>query len=212
MRYGAPYQTMVKIVQDGGIGEFCTGIVLGQHPLAYKSGRPDWYFEEGKQGGTINDLFIHGTDMIAWATGLDYDKVIAAEAWNARADWAPFFQDSAQVVYEMSNGAKLMGDCSYLTPDGAHAPWQFFMWGTEGYVHLCGDDLTWQRANEGDQVVEVKAQTAFSCPLEDVASHIEFGTERWLSNEDCFKAQMAALAGQSAADNAKRDMAVPDYK
>ncbi len=207
MRYGAACQTMARIVQDGGIGEFCTGIVLGQHPLAYGS-RPNWYFEEGKQGGTINDLFIHGTDMIGWATGLEFSKVIAAEAWNARADWAPFFQDSAQVVYELSNGSKLMGDCSYLTPEKAHAPWQFFLWGTEGHVHLCGEDLTWQRAGEGDVAVEVKASSQIGDPFVDIASHLEHGTERWLTNEDCFKAQMASLAGQEAADSGERDMTV----
>jgi len=209
MRYGAAYQSMVRIVRDGGIGEFCTGIILGQHPLAYGS-RPMWYFEEGKQGGTINDLFIHGTDMIGWTTGLGFAKVIAAEAWNARADWAPFFQDSAQVVYELSNGSKLMGDCSYLAPEQAHAPWQFYLWGTEGHVHLCGQELVWQRAGEGDMPVEIKAETEFGSPLEDFASHLEKGTERWLSMEDCFKAQMASLAGQEAADSGRRDMGVPE--
>jgi len=208
MRYAAGYQTMARIVQDGGIGEFCTGIVLGQHPLAYGS-RPMWYFEEGKQGGTINDLFIHGTDMMGWTTGQEFAKVIAAEAWNARADWAPFFQDSAQVLYEMSNGAKLMGDCSYLAPEKAPAHWQFFLWGTEGHLHLCGDTLVWQRAGVGDMAVEVMAATEFTNPVSDFLSHLEHGTERWLSMEDCFRAQMAALAGQEAADTGERDMAVP---
>lgn len=208
MRYGTGYQTLVKIMRDGGIGTACSAIVLGQHPLSYGS-RPNWYFEEGKQGGTINDLFIHGTDMMRWATGQEFRKVIAAEAWNARADWAPFFQDSAQVVYEMSDGTKVMGDCSYLTPEGSPAPWQFFVWGTEGYVHLYGDTLTWQRAGEGEMPVEMVAEPSGGNCVSDFLSHLANGTERWLSMDDCFKAQMAALAGQAAADSGQRDMPVP---
>jgi len=110
----------------------------------------------------------------------------------------------------MSNGSKLMADCSYLTPEKAPGPWQFFLWGTEGHVHLCGEELIWQRAGEGDVPVEIKAETEFDSPLEDFASHLENGTERWLSMEDCFKAQMASLAGQKAADSGQRDMAVPE--
>jgi len=100
-----------------------------------------------------------------------------------------------------------MGDCSYLTPEKAHAPWQFFLWGTEGHVHLCGEHLTWQRAGEGDLPVEIKASSQVSDPFVDIASHLEHGTERWLTNEDCFKAQNASLAGQEAADSGERDMA-----
>lgn len=209
MRYGAGYQTLARILRDGGIGTPCTAIVMGQHALAYGS-RPNWYFEEGKQGGTINDLFIHGTDMMRWTTGQEFTTVIAAEAWNARAEWAPFFQDSAQVVYEMSNGTKVMGDCSYLAPEGSPSPWQFFVWGTEGHVHLSGDKLIWQRAGEGDMPVEMVAEPSGGNVVSDFLSHLEHGTARWLSMDDCFRAQMAALAGQAAADTGRRDMAVPE--
>ncbi|HCU37253.1 MAG TPA: hypothetical protein DGT21_17975 [Armatimonadetes bacterium] len=208
MRYGAGYQSMARIVQDGGIGRLCTAIVLGQHPLAYGS-RPNWYFEEGKHGGTINDLFGHGTDMIGWASGLSFEKVIAAEAWNARADWAPFFQDSAQIVYQMSNGAKLMGDCSYLTPEGSHAPWRFFLWGTDGYVHLCGEELVWEKPGQGEMPVEVAKHYSVDGPVEDIAGHLENGTDRLLGQDECLRAAMAALAGQKAADTGERDMPVP---
>ncbi len=209
MRYNPGTRWMAQVVQEGGIGEFCTGIVIGLHPLAHGT-RPDWYFEEGKQGGTINDLFIHGTDMIRWATELEFDKIIAAEAWNARADWAPFFQDSAQVVYQMDNAAKVMADVSYLTPEAAGwGPWEFFLWGTEGHVHVQGDDLLWQRADEGDMPLEAVDPPAFENCVTDFASHLEEGTPRLLSMDDCLQAQLAALAGQEAADTETRDMPMP---
>lgn len=209
MRYNPGNRWMAQVVQDGGIGDFSTGIIIGLHPLAHGT-RPDWYFEEGKQGGTINDLFIHGTDTVRWATGLEFEKVIAAEAWNARAEWAPFFQDSAQVVYEMDNAAKVMADVSYLTPEAAGwGPWEFFLWGTEGHVHLCGDEMLWQRAEEGDMPLEAVEPPEFENCVEDFASHLEYGTDRLLDMDACIRAQSAALAGQEAADTQTRDMPCP---
>jgi predicted dehydrogenase len=96
MRYGGDYGTLAGIVSGGGIGEISSCMVTGLHPLAYGS-RPMWYFE-GKQRGTINDLMIHGLDLMRWATGLEYSKVIFGEAWTRRARQP--FQDSAQMALE----------------------------------------------------------------------------------------------------------------
>lgn len=207
MRYAAPYYKLVKIVQQGGIGELSSALVTGLHPMAYGS-RPSWYFEPGKHGGTLNDLMIHGVDLIRWASGKEFEKVIAATATCHRAP-VPFFQDSAQVFYEMSDGAKYLGDCSYMAPEGCPEHWRFFLWGSEGSVRL-GDSgqVEWYRAGEGAQEAP---EVAPPCPdpFEDFVSALQFGTERWLPNEECFRSSMAALAGQLAADTGVRDLAVP---
>lgn len=208
MRYSPVYATMASIVQDGGIGEIASCMVTGLHPMNYQTGRPMWYFEEGKHGGTINDLMIHGVDLLRWATGREFTTVIAAEAWNHRCP-VPFFQDSAQVMYEMDNGAKYLGDCSYMTPEGSPEPWRFMLWGSEGKIIIDGrGEMEWVRAHEGPQEYET-ITLAVNDPFEDFVSAVANGTERLLPNEECFRSQMAALAGQAAADNKRRDMPVP---
>ena len=207
MRYGGEYATLAGIARGGGIGELSSCIVTGLHPLSY-GGRPMWYFEPGKHGGTINDLMIHGLDLMRWATGLEYRKVIFAEAWHHRAP-ADFFQDSAQMALEFTSGAKYLGDCSYMAPEGGHEPWRFFLWGTEGSLAVDAAGLHWYRAGEGQQEVGVTNQPPIPDPFEDFVSALAHGTRRWIDNEECFASQAAALATQLAADTGERDMLIP---
>jgi predicted dehydrogenase len=208
MRYGRPYTTLARIVREGGIGKVSSCIVTGLHNLAYGT-RPNWYFEEGKQAGTLNDLMIHGVDLIRWATGSEYTKVIAATATCHRAP-VPFFQDSAQVFYELEGGIKYLGDCSYMAPENCPEHWRFLLWGSEGSLFAMDDGgLKWYRAGEGEQEVVFADDPPITDPFEDFASSIARGTERWVSNEECFRSTAAALAGQLAADTGQRDLPVP---
>lgn len=208
MRYAEPYTTLVRIVQDGGIGSPSSLIVTGLHPMAYGT-RPMWYFEAGQQGGTINDLMVHGLDLARWATGREFTRVIAASATCHRAP-VPFFQDSAQVFLEMAGGTKYLGDCSYMAPEGCPEHWRFLLWGSEGSVRI-GDtgELAWYRAGEGERPA-IPAPPPCGDPFEDFMSHLEHGTPRWLGTEECLRSQMAALAAQRAADTGERDMALPE--
>jgi len=205
MRYGGDYATLAGIVREGGIGELSSCMVTGLHGLAYGS-RPNWYFEAGKQGGTINDLMIHGLDLVRWATGLEYSTVIFGEAWNRRAPEG--FQDSAQMALEFTNQAKYLGDCSYMAPEQCPEPWRFLLWGTEGSVALDGHGLKWYRAGEGEQQVVACNQPPITDPLEDFVSAVGKGTQRWLSSEECFRSQAAALTAQLAAETGDRDIPV----
>ena len=124
----------------GNLGEIHQIFFSAQHPLNWGT-RPAWYFENGKQGGTINDIGIHGIDMIPYITGLKFKKVIAARQWNAYAKLAPKFMDSAQFMYELDNGCGVMADVSYAAPSscGFKLPqyWRFTIWGEKGVIE-CG--------------------------------------------------------------------------
>lgn len=136
----APYLTMRRLVREGTIGEVHTISFFGQHPLNYCS-RPAWYFEEGKHGGTLNDIAIHGLDAIPWMTGRAIVEITAARAWNARLKQHPFFQDGAQLMLRLDNGGGVLGDVSYLSPDAAGYAmpnyWHFGLHGTDGYMETC---------------------------------------------------------------------------
>ena len=94
--------------------------------------RPGWYFEEGKHGGTINDIAIHGIDLLRYLTGSGVKVINAARTWNAFAKSAPAFCDSAQFMVTLENGAGVIADVSYSSPDsfGYLMPtyWQFCVW------------------------------------------------------------------------------------
>ncbi len=207
MRFGAAYQTMRRMIREGEVGDFLAATTFGQHPLGYLSTRPNWYFEEGKHGGTINDIFIHGADMLRYCTGQEFETVIAAEAWNESLPEVPTFQVGAQCMMKMSEGPRVMADVSYMPGRS----WQFFVTGTEGYLTVAGGDILLRPTGGEDTIVEVdEVELPFSSPFEDFVSHLAHGTERFIPMEDVFRSQMAVLAAQKAADAGERDMEVPE--
>ncbi len=137
LRYNGNILTAKKLIESGEIGEINNISFGGQHPLLYGE-RPSWYFEDGKHGGTINDIAIHAIDIVKNYLGLDVDKICAARTWNKLADKAPCFKESAQFMLSLSNGAGLIADVSYTLPDkiGFDLPyyWEFKIWGTEGMI------------------------------------------------------------------------------
>jgi predicted dehydrogenase len=194
------------IVRSGQIGEIQAISFGGQHPLSYKY-RPPWYFEEGKHGGTINDIAIHAFDLIPWLTGLRFARIQAARTWHVRPPQAPHFHDAAQMMLTMENGCGVLGDVSYFAPDsfGYSLPqyWRVTLWGTSGVAetHVTADSVTLYRDGEKE------AQRVAPLPnipvgyLESFFAEIQGRKkEIRLSTEEVLYAGRATLLTQEAAD------------
>ena len=63
MRFEPIIVALKELVDSGALGRINNVTYGGQHPLRYGR-RPDWYFEDGLHGGTINDIAIHGIDIL----------------------------------------------------------------------------------------------------------------------------------------------------
>lgn len=139
MRYEKKIRAVKALVESGALGEINNVYFGGQHPLQYGR-RPMWYFEEGKHGGVINDIAIHGIDVLAYALGLSVDKILAARCWNKFASDRPSFADCGQLMLSAQNGAGILADVSYAIPDGVEFRlpyyWQFYIWGTKGTIRF----------------------------------------------------------------------------
>ncbi|MBN2310111.1 MAG: Gfo/Idh/MocA family oxidoreductase [Candidatus Hydrogenedentes bacterium] len=202
-----PFQTLHRLLKEGVAGEVHTIHFDGQHPLNYGT-RPGWYFEQGKHGGTINDLAIHAIDAIPWLTGRGVVEVTAARAWNARFLEHPSFQDGAVLMLRLDNGGAVTGDVSYLTPEnhGYRMPsyWRFSISGSEGYVETSGHTDTVFVYAKGDDAVRAEpagpARTAgyWEDYLADVAGRPD---PEGLHTERVLRSSRQALAVQRAADS-----------
>lgn len=139
MRFEKKIRAVKALVESGALGEINNVYFGGQHPLQYGR-RPMWYFEDGRHGGVINDIAIHGIDVLAYALGLSMDKILAARCWNKFATEQPGFRDSAQLMLTAQNGAGILADVSYAIPDGVEFSlpyyWQFYIWGTKGTIRF----------------------------------------------------------------------------
>ncbi len=135
-----PYiNAAVNAVKSGEIGMVNNIIFEGEHPLLFGK-RPEWYYDRKKHGGVINDIAVHGIDLVRLMTGCNIKTVNAAREWNFYASEKPEFKDSAQFMLTLENGAGVIGDVSYSAPD-AHgythpSYWHFRVFGSLGMIEF----------------------------------------------------------------------------
>ena len=213
LRDHGPYVTMRRLIRDAGaIGTVHTVTFTAQHPLMFRK-RAAWYFEPGKHGGTINDIGIHAIDAIPWLTGRTIVEATAARAWNARLPQVPHFQDAAQVMLKLDNDGGVLGDLSYLAPDGigygGEQYWRITCHGDTGVVE------TRYNANSvtlsaGSNVTQVpldpgRPTGCLDAFLDEIAGVARPGA---LTTRDVLDASRRTLLIQQAADARRTDVAL----
>jgi predicted dehydrogenase len=214
LRDGGAFIVARRLIRSGAIGEVHTVNVTAQHPLLLDR-RPKWYFEAGKHGGTLNDIAIHATDLIPWMTGRELTEVVAARAWNARFGQIPQFQDAAQFLLKLDNGGGVLGDVSYLAPDGiAYAApqyWRVTCHGADGLLEAKYMAPTIQLATEADKTMQsIPADPdvqngRLPSFLRQIRDEAVAGD---LSTADVLRATRQALLIQRAADEQRTGVAL----
>ena len=209
-RYDSSLRRGRRMLLDGAVGEVVTVDVLGHHPLNYRSGRPDWYFEPGMHGGTINDLMIHAVDALGWATGHRVVEVVAARAWNAGLPEVPFFQDAALAFLRLENDAGALIDASYKAPVGHLSTWIFDFYGTGGRLTISlGGGVTVQRHREPEEKIPAGPLDEGGFVADLVAEIMgDSPRERILTTSECLDAAEKSLRIQSAADNGESNVLI----
>ena len=199
LRYMEQAAKAKELVESGVIGDVKIATFTGQHCLSYGT-RPNWYFEDGKHGGTINDIAIHGVDLVRFITGKNLTGVNYAKTWNAYAVQVPSFKDCGQFVADME-GMTLNADVSYATPSfNGILPtyWDFYFWGLNGMIHF-------NMAENKTYLYKDGACQTFDCDFlashyfEDVTKMIQ-GEPSLFNTEDVLKSQRQVLTIQKAAE------------
>lgn len=207
VRYYPWVETARKFIAEGKLGDIHNIIFGGQHPLLWGS-RAGWYFEEGKHGGTINDIAVHGIDIIEYLTGLRMKKIIAARCWNAYAPEAPCFKDCGQFMIELTNGCGVMADVSYAAPNSCgyklHTYWRFNFCGTKGNMEVTLTDNVVKVALDGTDGYEVLPQEP---PTGDDCLTVYLkalrGEKTPITTQDVIRVSRETLLIQKAADEAE---------
>ena len=200
----AAFRTLREIIASGEVGEVCTIRIDGQHPLLIGK-RPAWYFEPGKHGGTLNDIGIHAFDFVPWLTGLDWRAIDAARSWNGKARDYPHFDDCAQLMATLDNGAGVLADFSYLAPDrlGYKLPhyWHVLIHGTNGLAeaHLQAEHVTVITDTSAIPEIRPVVEKRTRGYLDDFLGELR-GECPALTSALCLRASRLALEAQARAD------------
>ena len=205
MRLNANVNAAKAVIDSGRLGEIHAISFGGQHPLSYGT-RPNWYFEQGKQGGTINDIAIHGLDAVEYMTGHTITELTAARTWNAFATFAPVvFQDAAQGMFALDNKCGVMFDVSYFAPEktGFANPfyWRFTIWGRNGVLEFNYAKAGCQLYLTGAEAVEeIPAATDNSDYLQIFTQEITTGADLPFGSEHIMDVSEKCLKLQAIAD------------
>jgi predicted dehydrogenase len=213
LRDHGPYRTVRRLIRDdGAIGAVHTVTFTAQHPLM-PGKRPAWYFEPGKHGGTINDIGIHAVDAIPWLTGRTIVEATGARAWNARVPQFPHFQDAAQIMLKLDNGGGVLGDLSYLAPDGigyaGEQYWRITCHGDAGVVET-NYNAKAVTLSAGTEVKQVpldpgRPTGCLDAFLDEIAGNVRDGA---LTTSDVLDASRRVLLIQQAADARQTNVAL----
>lgn len=136
LRYQAQTVKACEILDSGMLGDVKNISFNGQHYMDYGS-RPAWYFEDGMHGGTLNDLAIHGVDLVRMMTHKEFSKIDAARVWNGYACHHPYFKDCALFMARLEGDVGVMADVSYSAPRQAFSLpsyWEFRVWCERGML------------------------------------------------------------------------------
>lgn len=199
LRYMSQTEKVKDLILKGEIGEVINVSFTGQHCLDYGN-RPVWYFEEGKHGGTINDIAIHGIDLVRYITGKNLTKINCAKAWNAFASEEPGFKDCGQFMVEMEN-MSVMADVSYAAPKcNKTLPtyWDFYFWGRDGMINFRCSEKVIHLYNNGEEKI-ISCEAGGSKYLHDFIVEIK-GEGIGTDTKETLKSQKQVLMIQHEAD------------
>lgn len=203
MRYESRINAVKELFESGRLGEIHNIYIGGQHPLNYGK-RPSWYFEEGKHGGVINDIGIHGIDSINFICGLRPSRILSARCWNAYAREERQFADSGQFMLEMDNGAGMISDVSYSIPGsiGFSFPhyWEYHIWGSKGMVRFSMNSKAIDAYIDGEpQGIAIPDAVVDADCLTDFIGEINGKTDMRLSMKEVFQSSRDTLLIQKHA-------------
>lgn len=202
LRYMPQIPKVCEIIKNGEIGEVLNISFTGQHYLDYVN-RPSWYFEAGKHGGTINDIAIHGIDLIRFITGKNLSAVKYAGVRNAFAIEEPNFKDSAHFIADFGN-IRVMGDVSYAAPGfNGILPtyWDFYFWGTKGMINFNYKSKDIRIYKKACEIIECEERKPGY--LGDFMKEIS-GEKTMMNTRGVLKSQRQTLEIQRFADEADK--------
>lgn len=218
MRFAAGIRTLREMIAAGTLGKIGAINVTGQHPLQYGT-RPMWYFEEGKHGGTINDIAIHAVDLVRFVTGQGLKRVTAARTWNHFATKEPAFCDCGQFMIELERGAGMSADVSYAAPASCgfslETYWRMTFWGTKGVAEFklkgagkagidADDAALLQVALEGSEGFAPVEKTAYPVTgLGEFLKEVRGESDLVIDTAEVIRTSRDVLTVQAAADAEK---------
>jgi predicted dehydrogenase len=190
--------TLKQMVARGELGEIVHIYKCRPHRLG-PQGRMPWEVSRRQNGGPLIDLGSHDVDFANWLIGSRPVEVTAYAKMSRFKDIKGFY-DNGQMMVRYENGAVLMVETDWLTPDKSiyHGDCRTMVTGTKGfaedYEHLHLLKVTTDRRAE--RTVPNPKRT---CNLYENFLAQFTGKPKWLTPEEIFLAHRVLLAADESS-------------
>jgi len=187
-----------KLVDAGELGDIVHIYKCRPHRLRPEGRRP-WELNNRENGGPLIDLGSHDVDYAMWLIGADPVEV-TAYAKRSRFGKIKGFQDNGQMMVRFRNGAVLMVEADWLTPEKSkyHGDCRALVTGTEGFAehleHL--RELHVTTFKRAERKVP-HAKRTFD-PYKDFLAQVR-GEKTWVRASELFKVHRVLIAADASA-------------
>lgn len=200
IRYNAAYQTIVKKVREGAIGEpFHVRCIRAGNGTPNKGWSPgaDWFVQKKHEGGMLVDIGIHMADLLRMIMG-PATKVAGLVDTRLPDIDVP---DNISALYRYANGGTGVLELSWTLPGGAGF---LEVYGTKGRIRMgfAGNDIQlWRDGPGGGESVLVPEP----CPSSQIvfARAIRGEEPSWTPGEYGRRALALCLGALESSDTGK---------
>jgi predicted dehydrogenase len=194
------FQAARDAVTRGEVGT----VVLASAQKSYRFGgaRPEWYKDRALYTGTLMWVLSHGIDVIRFATGLEYTRVVGHGGNLAKPEYGSM-EDHVAVLFELSNRGTALAHADFLRPAKAstHGDDRLRVIGSNGVVEV--RDGRCKLITAEQEETDITDRFAKSKPVHQALYDAVLGRDRSLySTAESLASARVLLAARKAADDA----------
>lgn len=203
LRSGPAGFALRQLVDRGELGDIVHVYKCRPHRLR-PEGRQSWELNNRQNGGPLIDLASHDVDYAMWLIGSPPVEV-TGYARLARFRKLRGFWDSGQIMVRFADGAVLMVEADWLTPEKSryHGDCRTMVTGTEGFaeIHEAQGLLTVTTFKRPERTVKLPKRT-FNLYADFLAQRE--GREKWLSAAEVFRLHRVLISATTSAKHGGR--------
>jgi len=198
LRSGPAGFALKRLVEGGELGGIVHVYKCRPHRLR-PEGRQPWELNNRENGGPLIDLASHDVDYAMWLIG-SRPVEVTGYARLARFRKLKGFWDNGQILVRFRNGAVLMVEADWLTPEKSryHGDCRTMVTGTEGFaeIHEALGVLKVTTFSRPERTVKLPKRT-FDLYADFLAQRE--GRQKWLSAEEVFELHRVLIAATTSA-------------
>ncbi|MEM7028044.1 MAG: Gfo/Idh/MocA family oxidoreductase [Chloroflexota bacterium] len=208
MGYQKNAKLIIDLIQSGEVGDLVTWDRVQHAELDTAKGKMRYDTTPWRKTADfpLGTLFDGGIHIIAQLTGLfGAPDMVSATGQTLRPDYGKF--DQVSMLFHYENGPSgTFSHSSYLTKAGNH----FHIYGTQGVIQVERHQLTIQKPDQPDHIIELPTENPYRSMWQAIAAHYQHDQSLVYTPERAVQ-DVAILETVDRAIRGRQTLAIPNF-